>query len=182
MSRIGKKPIDIPKGVEVNIAGTAISVKGPKGSLHRDMPSGVTINREANHLQCSIPEGTTDKALRARFGLVRSLLANMVTGVATGFSRELEIVGVGYKAKNDNPNQVTINIGYSHPVVYQSPKDITLKVEGQKILVSGADKEMVGQVAAEIRKIRKPMNYKLGAGIRYTGERVRIKVGKKLAA
>lgn len=181
MSRIGKKPITIPAGVEVTISGLKVSVKGPKGTLHREMPSGVTMKREDNHLVCSIPENS-EKPLRARYGLVRALLNNMVVGVGTGFSKQLEIVGVGYKAKNDSPTKITINVGYSHPVIYEAPKGVELKVEGQKVTVSGPDKEAVGQVAAEIRQVRPPKNYKDGAGIRYAGEQVRIKVGKKLAA
>lgn len=181
MSRIGKKPIDIPANVEVNINGSVVAVKGPKGSMRRTMPPEVAITRDGNKIICTIPEKSS-KSIRAKFGLVRSLIANMVTGVHKPFLKELEIVGVGYKAKNDSSNKITLNIGYSHPVVYESPAEVNLKVDGQKIVVSGINKEAVGQVAAEIRKIRPPMNYKLGAGIRYVGENVRIKVGKKLAA
>lgn len=181
MSRIGKKPVFIPKGVEVNVNGTVVSVKGPKGQLRREMPAGVSINREEDKIVCSIPENSI-KPIRAKFGLVRSLINNMVIGVSEGYSKGLQIVGVGYKAKNEGPNKVTINVGYSHPVIYESPKDVTLKVDGNKLFVSGPDKESVGQVAAEIRKIRPPKHYKDGAGIRYIDEQVRIKVGKKLAA
>jgi len=167
--------------VEININGSVVSVKGPKGQLRREMPEGVNINREEDKIVCSIPEKSS-KPIRSKFGLVRSLINNMVIGVSDGFSKGLQIVGVGYKAKNESPNKVTINVGYSHPVVYESPKDVELKVDGNKLFVSGPDKESVGQVAAEIRKIRPPKHYKDGAGIRYIDEKVVIKVGKKLAA
>ncbi|MBF0546438.1 MAG: 50S ribosomal protein L6 [Candidatus Riflebacteria bacterium] len=180
MSRIGKKPIVVPKGVEVSINGPLVSVKGPKGALKREFPTSVKITREGDVLKCSIPENS-EKEIRGYFGLVRSLVANMVTGVSTGFTRELEIVGIGYKAKQEG-TKVVMNIGYSHPVVFEPPKEITLKVEGvNKILVSGIDKEMVGQIAANIRGVKPPEHYK-GTGIRYSGEKVRIKEGKKLAA
>ena len=181
MSRIGKKPVIIPKGIEVKVDGTVVSVKGPKGQLTKEMPVGVTIDHKDDQIVCSIPEKSL-KPIRARFGLVRSLINNMVIGCSEGFTKGLQIVGVGYKAKNDSPNKITLNVGYSHPVIYESPKDVILKVDGTKVLVSGPDKEHVGQVAAEIRKVRPPKHYKDGAGIRYIGERVVIKVGKKLAA
>lgn len=181
MSRIGKKPVIIPKGVDVTINGMVVSVKGPKGQLTKEMPAGVTIAKEEDKVICSIPE-KSEKPIRARFGLVRALINNMVIGVDKGFEKGLEIIGVGYKAQNNGANKITINVGYSHPVVYESPSDVTLKVEGNKVMVSGCDKEKVGQVAAEIRKVRPPKHYKDGAGIRYIGENVRIKVGKKLAA
>lgn len=181
MSRIGKKPVQLPSAVEVTIQDSDVSVKGPKGTLRRQMPVGVTIKRENDQIVCAIPENA-EKSLRAKFGLVRALLNNMVIGVDKGFTKTLEIVGVGYKAKNDSPTKVTLNVGYSHPVIYEAPAGIELKVEGQKLIVSGIDKEAVGQVAAELRRVRPPRNYKDGVGIRYAGEKVRIKVGKKLAA
>lgn len=181
MSRIGKKPVIIPKGVEVNLNGSVVSVKGPKGHMSKDMPAEVKVTRENDHIICSVPEDSS-KVVRAKFGLVRSLINNMVTGVHTGYTKGLEIIGVGYKAQNQAPNKVLFNIGYSHPVVYEAPAEITLKVEGNKVFVTGIDKEVVGQTASEIRKIRVPRHYKDGAGIRYLGEVVRIKVGKKLAA
>ncbi|MBF0409877.1 MAG: 50S ribosomal protein L6 [Candidatus Riflebacteria bacterium] len=180
MSRIGKKPIIIPKGVEFNISGSHISVKGPKGQLKRDFPSEVKITREGEVVKCSIPENS-EKHVRGLFGLVRSLVANMVTGVSEGYTKVLEIVGVGYKGKMEG-NKIVLSIGYSHPVVLDAPKDITLKLEGtNKVAVSGIDKELVGQTAAVIRRIKPPEHYK-GTGIRYAGENVRIKEGKKLAA
>jgi large subunit ribosomal protein L6 len=181
MSRIGKTPVKIPKGVEVKIDGQAVSVKGPKGTISKEMPLGVSFSQEEDKIVCSIPE-KSPKTIRQKFGLVRSLINNMVIGANDGFSKGLEIIGVGYKAQSQAPNKIQLNVGYSHPVVYEAPKEITIKVEGNKVFVTGIDKEVVGQTAAEIRKIRPPKNYKDGAGIRYLGEYVRIKVGKKLAA
>lgn len=181
MSRIGKKPVIIPKGVEVSIKGTVFSAKGPKGQISKEMPAEVKVSHEADHIICSIPENSS-KTVRAKFGLVRALINNMVSGVHAGFTRGLEIVGVGYKAQNQGDSKIQLNVGYSHPVVYEAPALVTLKVEGSRVIVSGIDKEAVGQTASEIRKIRPPKHYKDGAGIRYVGEKVRIKVGKKLAA
>ncbi|MFZ5952643.1 MAG: 50S ribosomal protein L6 [Candidatus Rifleibacteriota bacterium] len=181
MSRIGKKAIIIPKGVEVKISGLKVAIKGAKGSISKEMPEGVAFRQDGDKIICTIPENSP-KTIRARYGLVRSLLNNMVIGAHEGFTRGLEIIGVGYKAQSQAPNRIQINVGYSHPVIYEAPKDITLKVEANKVFVSGVDKEVVGQTASEIRKIRPPKHYKDGAGIRYLGENVRIKVGKKLAA
>lgn len=181
MSRIGKKPVVIPSGVEVNINGTTVSIKGSKGQMSRSLPCEVKINREEDKIVCSIPEDSP-KSVRAKFGLVRSLINNMVVGCDLGFTKGLEIIGVGYKALSQSDSKVQFNIGYSHPVIYDAPAGVTLKIEGNKVFVSGVDKEAVGQTAAEIRKIRPPKHYKDGAGIRYVGEKVRIKVGKKLAA
>lgn len=181
MSRIGKKPVIIPKGVEVNLNGSSISVKGPKGQLKREMPSEVTMAHEDDKIICTIPENSS-KPVRSKFGLVRSLVNNMVLGVSNGYNIGLEIVGVGYKAISQAPNRIQLNVGYSHPVVFEALEGVELKVEGNKVFVSGIDKEAVGQTAALIRKVRPPKHYKDGAGIRYVGENVRIKVGKKLAA
>ncbi len=190
MSRIGKKPITIPTGVEITIAGSSVTIKGPKGTLRREFPPEVQITKQKDHLVCSIPP-ESGKDVRAKFGLVRSLLNNMVTGVTKGFTRELEVVGLGYKVKAEG-TKVTFNIGYSHPVVFEPPKEVTLKVEpgvkqpggldvAARVVVTGIDKQAVGQVAADIRAIKPPCHYK-GTGIRYAGEKVRIKEGKKLAA
>ena len=179
MSRIGKLPIAIPAGVEVNISGNVVSVKGPQGSLRREMPAEVKITRDKDHLICSIPE-TREKRVKSLFGLVRSLVANMVIGCHKGFTRELEVVGIAFKVKQEGP-KVVFNMGYSHPVTFDPPKDIKVKVEGVKIVVTGADKAAVGQAAAEIRGIKPPEPYK-GTGIRYSGEKIKIKEGKKLAA
>ena len=181
MSRIGKKPVIVPKGVEVKIDGLSISVKGPKGSISKTMPEGVKFEQKEDQIVCSIPEKSS-KPIRSKFGLVRSLINNMVIGTSEGFKIGLEIIGVGYKAQSQGPNKIQLNVGYSHPVVYESPEGVTLKVEGNKVFVEGVDKEAIGQTAAEIRKVRPPKHYKDGAGIRYLGENVRIKVGKKLAA
>jgi len=181
MSRIGRQPVSVPAGVEVNITGHTISMKGPKGTLRREMPPEVKIIREKDRLICSIPDNS-EKTVRCKFGLVRSLLHNMVVGVHQGYTRDLEIVGLGYKAKQESVHKIVFNIGYSHPVVFESPKEVTMKVEGNnKISVAGVDKEAVGQVAADIRGIKPPEHYK-GTGIRYAGEQIRIKEGKKLAA
>jgi large subunit ribosomal protein L6 len=181
MSRIGKKPVFIPSGVEVTIDGSVFTAKGPKGTITRELPSCVTIEREDDKIVCSIP-GKSNKSVRSKFGLTRALINNMVTGVNQEFSKGLEIIGVGYRAVSQSPSKITLNVGYSHPVEYEAPEGVTLKVEGNKVFVSGVDKEAVGQTAAEIRKVRVPRHYKDGAGIRYVGEVVRIKVGKKLAA
>lgn len=181
MSRVGKKPVVIPQGVECKIDGNTVSLKGPKGQISKVMPSEIAIAQNDGKVTCSIADTKANDA-EAKFGLVRALINNMVIGVHTGFQKSLEIIGVGYKAQNQSPSKVLFNIGYSHPVEYQAPEGITLKVDGNKVHVSGVDKEVVGQTAAEIRMIRAPRHYKDGAGIRYLGENVRIKVGKKLAA
>lgn len=181
MSRIGKKPVIIPKGVEITIKGSLFSVKGPKGQISRELPTEVTISHENDKIVCTIPDNSS-KPVRAKFGLVRALINNMVTGVHAGFTKGLEIIGVGYKAQNQGDSKIQLNVGYSHPVIYEAPANVTLKVDGNKVFVNGVDKEAVGQTASEIRKIRPPKHYKDGAGIRYLGEKVRIKVGKKLAA
>lgn len=181
MSRIGRKPVIIPKGVEVNLNGSTISVKGPKGQLVKEMPKEVTMTHEENQIICSIPEKSC-KPVRSKFGLVRSLVHNMVVGVSSGYEIGLQIVGVGYRAISQAPNRIQLNVGFSHPVVFEAVEGVTLKIEGNKVLVSGIDKEAVGHTAALIRKVRPPRHYKEGAGIRYVGENVRIKVGKKLAA
>lgn len=181
MSRIGKKPVIIPKGVEISIKGFVFSAKGPKGQISRDLPHEVKISQEEDKIICTVPENSS-KTVRAKFGLVRALINNMVTGVHAGYTKGLEIVGVGYKALSQGESKIQLNVGYSHPVVYEAPALVTLKIEGNKVFINGIDKEAVGQTASEIRKIRPPKHYKDGAGIRYIGEVVRIKVGKKLAA
>lgn len=176
MSRIGKKPITIPAGVEVTIDGTHLTVKGPKGTLEIDLPEAITIAREGDDLLVSRPDDQRQN--RALHGLFRSLVANMVTGVSQGFTRELEIVGVGYRAIAQGPNKIEVQAGYSHPVYVEAPEGITFDVPAaNRITVQGIDKQLVGQVAADIRKIRKPEPYK-GKGIRYADERVLRKAGK----
>ena len=175
MSRIGRMPIPVPAGVKVNIAGESITINGPKGELSREIPADMIVKLENDTLTVARP--SESKKHRSYHGLTRSLLANMVEGVSKGFEKTLDIVGVGYRAEKTGEN-LTIRIGYSHPVVVNPLPGITLDVEGNnKIKVSGIDKEVVGEMAAEIRAIRRPDAYK-GKGIRYTGEIVRLKPGK----
>lgn len=182
MSRIGRLPIPIPSGVEVNISGNHISVKGPKGTLKYDIPAQIHIKKEKDHLVCDMGD-SKERQTRCLFGLARSLVNNMVIGVTKGYTRELEIVGTGYKAKQDAPNKITVTVGYSHPVVVESPADVSLKVEGngQRIIVHGINKQVVGQIATDLRGIKPPEPYK-GTGIRFVGEKIKMKEGKKLAA
>ena len=176
MSRIGKAPIPVPAGVDVTISGSDITVKGPKGTLSRTLPEPITVRQEDGTLYVERPND--ERQSRARHGLVRSLVNNMVTGVTAGFTKELEIVGVGYRAAAAGPNRLDLSLGFSHPVNFQAPDGITFEVPAPtRILVSGIDKEVVGQVAADIRKIRKPEPYK-GKGVRYAGERIIRKAGK----
>jgi large subunit ribosomal protein L6 len=175
MSRIGKKPIEIPQGVDITIQEGIVTAKGSQGTLTYAIPSGISVDINKN--QVVITRVDDQKRHRALHGLVRSLVNNMVTGVATGFTRTLIIEGIGYRVTKQG-NGITLAVGYSHPVNFVPPKGITLDVEGQnRILVKGADKQLVGQVAANIRRIRQPEPYK-GKGIRYSDEVVRRKVGK----
>mgnify|MGYP003322022200 CR=1 FL=1 len=177
MSRVGKKPVVIPQGVECKINGNTISFKGPKGSISKVMPTEVAMEQKDGKVVCSVPENS-DKDVRAKFGLVRALVNNMVTGVNAGFSKGLEIIGVGYKAQNQSPSKVLFNIGYSHPVIIEPPAGITITVEANtKISVKGSNKQTVGDVAAAIRSKRPPEVYK-GKGVRYEGEYIRRKAGK----
>jgi large subunit ribosomal protein L6 len=175
MSRIGKLPVPLGKNVEVTVDGSTVKVKGPRGELARTFPEGISFNVEDGKVQVIRPDD--EKQSRALHGLSRSLLANMVTGVSDGFTKTLELQGVGYRATQAGQN-VTLAVGYSHPVVVTPPDGIQLEVEGtSRVHVRGIDKELVGQVAANIRKVRKPEPYK-GKGIRYLGEYVRRKAGK----
>ena len=175
MSRIGKKPIEIPQGIEVNLENTLLTARGPLGTLTYSIPAGISLDIQDN--QILVKRATDQKRHRALHGLVRSLVNNMVVGVSTGFTKTLEIVGIGYRAKIEG-NVLNIAVGYSHPVNFPVPEGISIQVEGQnKILVTGRDKQQVGQVAANIRSVRKPEPYK-GKGIRYSDEVVRTKVGK----
>jgi len=175
MSRIGKKPIAIPDGVEVKLDGTVLTVKGPKGTLTRTLHNEVNVKVEGNEI---IVERPSDHKLhRALHGTTRSIIANMVEGVTNGFAKTLELVGVGYRAAKSGSN-LTLSVGYSHPVEITPEEGIEFEVPAQtQIFVKGIDKERVGQVASEIRAVRKPEPYK-GKGIRYQGERVRRKEGK----
>ena len=176
MSRIGKKPIPLPSGVDVTINGNHVAVKGPKGSLELDAPEDITVTREGDDLLVGRPDD--ERQHRALHGLTRSLVNNMVVGVSDGFSRDLEIVGVGYRATAQGPNKIELALGFSHPVHVDAPDGITFEVPApNRITVRGIDKQLVGQVAADIRKVRKPEPYK-GKGIRYSDERVLRKAGK----
>ncbi len=175
MSRIGKLPIPLPAGVTVAIDGQNVSVKGPKGELALTVSEPIKVTLEDNSVIVSRPDDEAKS--KSLHGLSRTLIANNVHGVSTGFTKTLEIVGTGYRAAAKGSN-LELALGFSHPVVIEPPKGITLTVEGNtKIIISGVDKQAVGEVAANIRKIRKPEPYK-GKGIRYEGERVRRKAGK----
>jgi large subunit ribosomal protein L6 len=176
MSRIGRAPIAVPSGVEVTIASRQVTVKGPGGTLSRPVPGEITVRQEDGSLLVERPNDEREN--RALHGLTRSLVANMVTGVTAGFTKDLEIVGVGYRATARGPESIELALGFSHPVVVDAPKGIIFEVpQPTRISVKGIDKELVGQVAANIRKIRKPEPYK-GKGVRYAGERVIRKAGK----
>jgi large subunit ribosomal protein L6 len=176
MSRIGRKPIPIPSGVDVRLDGPHVVVTGPKGTLERQLVPEITVSREGDTLVVTRP--SDERQHRALHGLTRTLVANMVTGVSDGFARELEIVGVGYRAAAQGPTRLELALGFSHPVHVEAPEGITFEVPSPtRITVRGSDKELVGQVAANIRKIRKPEPYK-GKGVRYAGERVQRKAGK----
>ncbi len=176
MSRIGRKVVPLPKGVTVTINGSEVKVKGPKGELVRTFRPEVTIKQEADELK--VERTNDERSVRALHGLSRALLSNMVTGVHTGFSKVLQVEGVGYRAELKGKDLV-MALGFSHPVVVNPPDGITFVVDekARTITISGADKEMVGQVAADVRAWRKPEPYK-GKGLRYQGEYVRRKAGK----
>ncbi|MEY2966558.1 MAG: hypothetical protein RLY50_608 [Actinomycetota bacterium] len=175
MSRIGRAPITIPSGVEVTIAGRTVTVKGPKGTLSREVPGEISVRKEESTLLVERPND--ERQNRAMHGLSRTLVSNMVVGVTEGFAKELDIVGVGYRAEAQGQN-LRLALGFSHPVIVPAPDGITFEVPVQtKIIVKGIDKELVGQVAADIRAIRKPEPYK-GKGVRYANERVLRKAGK----
>lgn len=176
MSRIGKLPVEIPDGVQLDINGQTVRVKGPKGELERTFSPEIEIKKDDNRVV--VTRSSDEKNVRALHGTTRALIDNMVTGVNKGFEKRLEIQGVGYKAEMDGKNLV-ITVGYSHPVDVEPPDGIEFEVaeKNRIVIVQGPSKEVVGQVAADIRKIRPPEPYK-GKGIRYEGERVRRKAGK----
>jgi large subunit ribosomal protein L6 len=175
MSRIGKRPITIPNKVTVEIKGQQIAVKGPKGSLERSLPTLVTVQQEGDTLQ--VVRQDDSRTARERHGLSRTLVANMVDGVSQGFEKRLEIQGVGYRAQAQG-NKLTLNLGYSKPVEMTMPQGIQVAVEkNTEVIISGIDKELVGDIAAQIRAARPPEPYK-GKGVRYAGEFVRRKAGK----
>ena len=176
MSRIGKLPIPVPSGVDLSMSGTTLTVKGPKGSLTQEVHPDITVN--IGDGEVTVSRGDDEREHRALHGLFRSLIANMVVGVTQGYVRRLEIVGVGYRAALRGSNGLTLQMGFSHPVEFDAPDGITFEVPTPtRITINGIDKQVVGQVAANIRKIRKPEPYK-GKGIRYEGEQVRRKSGK----
>lgn len=175
MSRVGNKPVDLPTGVDVQVEGSAVKVKGSKGELERTFHERISFDVGDDAVTVTRPDDSRES--RALHGLSRALLNNMVVGVSAGFAKELEIQGVGYRASLKGKD-VELLVGFSHPVVVEAPDGITFEVPDQnKIIVSGIDKEQVGQVAATIRKVRPPEPYK-GKGIRYVGEYVRRKAGK----
>ncbi|HWJ98331.1 MAG TPA: 50S ribosomal protein L6 [Acidimicrobiales bacterium] len=176
MSRIGKAPIPVPSGVDVTVADRTITVKGPKGTLDRTIPGTITIRQEGAELLVERPDD--ERQSRAMHGLVRSLVNNMVVGVTDGFTKQLEIIGVGYRATAKGQGTLDLALGFSHPVEVKAPAGVTFDVPSpNRIDVKGSDKELVGQVAADIRKLRKPEPYK-GKGVRYLGEHVVRKAGK----
>jgi large subunit ribosomal protein L6 len=176
MSRIGKSPVAVPSGVEVTVANRTVTVKGPKGTLSRAIPGDIEITQDDGALSFVRPND--ERRNRALHGLTRSLVNNMVVGVTEGYKKELEIVGVGYRAEAQGPNALRLNLGFSHPVNVAAPEGISFEVPAPtQVVVTGIDKEVVGQVAANIRSIRKPEPYK-GKGVRYVGERVLRKAGK----
>ncbi len=177
MSRIGKLPIPVPSGVDVNVAESLVTVKGPKGTLSHSVAAPIEIARgEDGTVLVSRPDD--ERQSRSLHGLTRTLIANMVTGVTEGYEKRLEIVGVGYRVLPKGPTQLEFQLGYSHNITFDAPEGITFTVDGPtKLGVQGIDKQLVGEVAANIRKLRKPEPYK-GKGIRYAGEQVRRKVGK----
>ncbi len=180
MSRIGKKPIPLPKGVSVKIAGGAVEVQGPKGTLRQRVPPGIVFAQDTAEGGAATLVATLERdedQLHKFHGLARSLVANAVTGVTEGFKKELDIVGVGYRAEHKG-KQVVFALGYSHPVVFDIPAGIDIAVDKQThIVVTGVDRQLVGQVAANIRRMRQPDPYKQ-KGVRYTGEVLKKKVGK----
>ena len=178
MSRIGKQPVVLPAGISAKVADGAVTLKGPKGELTQKIPETVAVALEGSAL--NITRTGEDKQSRADHGTIRALLQNMVVGLKEGYSRELEIQGVGFKASISG-KQLTLNVGYSHPVEYTVPEGITVAVtDGTQLKVSGIDKQLVGQVSARIRSFRPPEPYK-GKGVRYKNERVRRKAGKTVA-
>ena len=175
MSRIGKRPIAIPAGVDVAIDGTTVRVKGTRGQLERRLHQDIQVRRDGDQILVERPSDSGPH--RALHGLSRTLVANMIEGVTTGFKKTLEIVGVGYRAEN-RPFGLMLNLGYSHPIEYRAPEGITLRAVSPTVVeVEGANKEIVGQVAAEIRSLRPPEPYK-GKGVKYQGEVIRRKAGK----
>ena len=181
MSRIGKNPINVPAGVDVTIDGADVTVKGPKGTLSRTIPGEITVRSEAGDggvATLLVERPDDERENRSLHGLSRTLVSNMVVGVTDGFAKELEIIGVGYRAEAISPTTLRLALGYSHPVFITAPEGITFECPtATRVIVRGIDKEVVGQMAANIRAVRKPEPYK-GKGVRYLGEKVLRKAGK----
>src|SRR4051794_2531674 len=176
MSRIGKLPVPVPSGVDVAIDGPVVTVKGPKGTLTHTVAAPITVEKGEGVLDVKRPDD--ERISRSLHGLTRTLVNNMVVGVTDGYEKRLEIVGVGYRVLSKSPTQLEFQLGYSHPIIFNAPDGITFAVEtNTRFGVQGIDKQLVGEVAANIRKLRKPEPYK-GKGVRYAGEHVRRKVGK----
>ena len=176
MSRVGRKPVPVPTGVNVTIRDGLITVKGPKGELKRTVPASVTPRVEPGFVV--VERSGESRGERSRHGLLRALIANMVKGVTAGYTRQLEINGVGYRAEAQGPGALKMALGYSHPVIVEAPEGVTFEVpQPTRVVVKGIDKEKVGQVAANIRSLRKPEPYK-GKGVRYAGEKILRKAGK----
>jgi large subunit ribosomal protein L6 len=176
MSRIGRNPIAVPADVTVSVASGEVTVKGPNATMTRTIPDGISLAQEGDTLV--VDRRSDETTYKALHGLTRTLVSNMVTGVTTGWSKELEIIGVGYRATAAGPGAIDLALGFSHPVKFVAPEGVTFEVPTPtRIIIKGPDKEIVGQVAANIRKLRKPEPYK-GKGVRYLGERVVRKAGK----
>jgi large subunit ribosomal protein L6 len=177
MSRIGKLPVVVPSGVDVTVESSTVTVKGPKGTLSHTVAAPITVDR-ADDGALEVKRPDDERNSRSLHGLTRTLIANMVTGVTDGYEKKLEIVGVGYRVLSKGPTQLEFQLGYSHSITFNAPDGITFTVDGPTRLgVQGIDKQLVGEVAANIRKLRKPEPYK-GKGVRYAGEQIRRKVGK----
>ena len=176
MSRIGKLPIAVPSGVDVAIDESLVTVKGPKGTLSHKVAAPITVEKNDGVVEVKRPDD--ERLSRSLHGLTRTLINNMVVGVTEGYEKKLEIVGVGYRVLSKGPTQLEFQLGYSHSITFNAPEGITFTVEGPtKLGVQGIDKQLVGETAANIRKLRKPEPYK-GKGVRYAGEHIRRKVGK----
>ena len=177
MSRIGKLPITVPSGVDVAIDDTLVTVKGPKGTLSHSVAAPIVVEKDADGI-IEVKRPNDERESRSLHGLTRTLINNMVVGVTDGYEKRLEIVGVGYRVLSKGPTQLEFQLGYSHPITFDAPEGITFTVDGPTRLgVVGIDKQLVGETAAKIRKLRKPEPYK-GKGVRYAGEHIRRKVGK----
>jgi large subunit ribosomal protein L6 len=176
MSRIGRNPITVPANVTVSVAGDVVTVKGPNATMTRTVPGGITLAQEGDTL--TVDRESEETSQKALHGLTRTLVSNMVVGVTDGWTKELEIIGVGYRAAAAGPGAIDLALGFSHPVKFTAPEGVTFEVPTPtRVIIKGPDKEIVGQVAANIRKLRKPEPYK-GKGVRYLGERVARKAGK----